>query len=129
MFFFQYWRCVNGAGVQFTCQPNTVFNVKLNVCDWPENANRNDCSWFGDTTRRLWVKQWKLFIISIHTLIFVFFRNLAHECSSSENCKLKSVFYEIIYQNRFTKKSYFCKFCLYVYIYSAYMYAYTNTVL
>ncbi|XP_060805956.1 endochitinase isoform X2 [Amyelois transitella] len=38
-----YWRCVNGEGVQFTCQPGTVFNVKLNVCDWPENAKRLDC--------------------------------------------------------------------------------------
>ncbi|XP_073959620.1 chitinase 5 [Choristoneura fumiferana] len=39
----KYWRCVNGEGVQFTCQPGTVFNVKLNVCDWPDSANREDC--------------------------------------------------------------------------------------
>nr|WPY04218.1 chitinase type 5 [Clostera anastomosis] len=39
----KYWRCVNGEGVQFICQPGTVFNVKLNVCDWPANANREDC--------------------------------------------------------------------------------------
>ncbi|XP_053615644.1 endochitinase isoform X1 [Plodia interpunctella] len=39
----KYWRCVNGEGVQFTCQPGTVFNEKLNVCDWPENAKRLDC--------------------------------------------------------------------------------------
>nr|ABB97081.2 chitinase [Ostrinia furnacalis]3W4R_A Chain A, Chitinase [Ostrinia furnacalis] len=39
----KYWRCVNGEGMQFKCQPGTVFNVKLNVCDWPENADRHDC--------------------------------------------------------------------------------------
>ncbi|NP_001037480.1 chitinase isoform 2 precursor [Bombyx mori] len=36
----KYWRCVNGEGVQFSCQPGTIFNVKLNVCDWPENTDR-----------------------------------------------------------------------------------------
>ncbi|XP_039760154.1 endochitinase [Pararge aegeria] len=39
----KYWRCVNGEGMQFKCQPGTVFNTKLNVCDWPDNANRNEC--------------------------------------------------------------------------------------
>ncbi|XP_046972016.1 endochitinase [Vanessa cardui] len=39
----KYWRCVNGEGVQFTCQPGTVFNTKLNVCDWPDSANRAEC--------------------------------------------------------------------------------------
>lgn len=39
----QYWRCVNGEGMQFKCQPGTVFNTKLNVCDWPDNADRHDC--------------------------------------------------------------------------------------
>ncbi|CAG9793268.1 unnamed protein product [Diatraea saccharalis] len=39
----KYWRCVNGEAMQFKCQPGTVFNVKLNVCDWPDNAKRNDC--------------------------------------------------------------------------------------
>ena len=38
-----YWRCVNGEGVRFSCQTGTVFNVKLNVCDWPNNADRDDC--------------------------------------------------------------------------------------
>lgn len=40
---YQYWRCVNGEGVQFTCQSGTVFNTQLNVCDWPDNANRAEC--------------------------------------------------------------------------------------
>ncbi|XP_059051956.1 endochitinase [Achroia grisella] len=40
----KYWRCVNGEPVQFTCLPGTVFNSKLNVCDWPDNAKRLDCS-------------------------------------------------------------------------------------
>ncbi|XP_034836040.1 endochitinase [Maniola hyperantus] len=40
----KYWRCVNGEGLEFKCQPGTVFNIQLNVCDWPENANRADCS-------------------------------------------------------------------------------------
>ncbi|XP_037962441.1 endochitinase [Plutella xylostella] len=39
----KYWRCVNGEPVQFSCQPGTVFNVQLNVCDWPDSANRSDC--------------------------------------------------------------------------------------
>lgn len=39
----QYWRCVNGEAMQFKCQPGTVFNEKLNVCDWPDNAKRDDC--------------------------------------------------------------------------------------
>nr|ASM94206.1 chitinase 1 [Conogethes punctiferalis] len=39
----KYWRCVNSEPMQFKCQPGTVFNVKLNVCDWPNNANRHDC--------------------------------------------------------------------------------------
>ncbi|XP_032522573.2 endochitinase [Danaus plexippus] len=39
----KYWRCVNGQGVQFTCQPGTVFNFNLNVCDWPGNADRDEC--------------------------------------------------------------------------------------
>ncbi|XP_075984553.1 chitinase 5 [Anticarsia gemmatalis] len=39
----KYWRCVNGEGVQFTCMPGTVFNTKLNVCDWPANSDREEC--------------------------------------------------------------------------------------
>ncbi|CAH2054445.1 unnamed protein product, partial [Iphiclides podalirius] len=40
----KYWRCVNGEAVQFTCQPGTVFNTQLNVCDWPQSAKRLDCN-------------------------------------------------------------------------------------
>ncbi|VVC90090.1 unnamed protein product [Leptidea sinapis] len=39
----KYWRCVNGESVQFMCQPGTVFNTALNVCDWPNNVNRSEC--------------------------------------------------------------------------------------
>nr|AII78788.1 chitinase [Cnaphalocrocis medinalis] len=39
----KYWRCVNGEGMEFKCQPGTVFNTRLNVCDWPANADRHDC--------------------------------------------------------------------------------------
>ncbi|XP_068619839.1 endochitinase [Battus philenor] len=40
----KYWRCVNGEPIQFTCQPGTVFNTQLNVCDWPQSAKRLDCN-------------------------------------------------------------------------------------
>ncbi|CAK1545579.1 unnamed protein product [Leptosia nina] len=39
----KYWRCVNGEGMQFTCQSGTVFNTMLNVCDWPDNVDRPEC--------------------------------------------------------------------------------------
>ncbi|CAG4959815.1 unnamed protein product [Colias eurytheme] len=39
----KYWRCVNGERMQFTCQSGTVFNTALNVCDWPDNVDRNEC--------------------------------------------------------------------------------------
>ncbi|KAG6456146.1 endochitinase isoform X2 [Manduca sexta] len=39
----KYWRCVNGEAMQFSCQHGTVFNVELNVCDWPSNATRREC--------------------------------------------------------------------------------------
>ncbi|XP_072933371.1 endochitinase [Epargyreus clarus] len=39
----KYWRCVNGEAMEFTCQHGTVFNTKLNVCDWPDNADRDEC--------------------------------------------------------------------------------------
>ncbi|XP_026332349.1 endochitinase isoform X2 [Hyposmocoma kahamanoa] len=39
----KYWRCVNGEGVQFTCQHGLVFNSKLNVCDWRDNVDRPEC--------------------------------------------------------------------------------------
>ncbi|XP_047511541.1 endochitinase [Pieris napi] len=39
----KYWRCVNGEGMQFTCQSGTVFNTALNVCDWPDNVDRSEC--------------------------------------------------------------------------------------
>ncbi|KOB78230.1 Chitinase, partial [Operophtera brumata] len=39
----KYWRCVNGEGQQFSCLKGTVFNMKLNVCDWPSNVDRPEC--------------------------------------------------------------------------------------
>uniref|UniRef100_A0AAG5CS29 chitinase n=1 Tax=Anopheles atroparvus TaxID=41427 RepID=A0AAG5CS29_ANOAO len=39
----RYYRCVHGQPVEFTCKPGTVFHTALNVCDWPENADRIEC--------------------------------------------------------------------------------------
>uniref|UniRef100_A0A182JS87 chitinase n=1 Tax=Anopheles christyi TaxID=43041 RepID=A0A182JS87_9DIPT len=39
----KYYRCVHGQPVQFVCKPGTVFHTALNVCDWPENADRPEC--------------------------------------------------------------------------------------
>jgi hypothetical protein len=39
----QYYRCVHGQPVEFSCKPGTVFNADQSICDWPENANRAEC--------------------------------------------------------------------------------------
>lgn len=43
LFGFQYYRCVHGEAIEFTCMPGTVFNIASSVCDWPDNAQREDC--------------------------------------------------------------------------------------
>lgn len=52
---FQYWRCVNGEGKQFSCLSGTVFNTKLNVCDWPNNVERPECRSWDTCAFRSWV--------------------------------------------------------------------------
>lgn len=39
----QYYRCDHGGPVLFWCMPGTIFNIEENICDWSENANRDDC--------------------------------------------------------------------------------------
>lgn len=39
----QYYRCVHGEAVEFTCMPGTVFNIATSNCDWPDNAQRVGC--------------------------------------------------------------------------------------
>lgn len=40
---FQYYRCVHGKPMQFSCKPGTVFHTVSNICNWPENADREKC--------------------------------------------------------------------------------------
>ncbi|XP_037028454.1 endochitinase [Bradysia coprophila] len=39
----KYYRCDHGEPVLFWCMPGTIFNIEKNICDWSENANREDC--------------------------------------------------------------------------------------
>nr|UDL18258.1 chitinase-like protein [Bemisia tabaci] len=39
----QYYQCVYGKPILFTCKPGTVWNQIMMICDWPENSNRADC--------------------------------------------------------------------------------------
>jgi chitinase len=39
----KYIRCVHGVHYIFDCKPGTVYHTETNVCDWPANADRDEC--------------------------------------------------------------------------------------
>lgn len=39
----KYYRCVHGKKMQFDCKPGTVYHTVTHVCDWPANADRDEC--------------------------------------------------------------------------------------
>ncbi|XP_012280096.1 endochitinase [Orussus abietinus] len=38
-----YYRCVYGKPLKFQCRDGTVYNTVKFICDWPENADREEC--------------------------------------------------------------------------------------
>ncbi|XP_015600584.1 endochitinase [Cephus cinctus] len=38
-----YYRCVYGKPLKFQCRDGTVYNTGKFICDWPENADREEC--------------------------------------------------------------------------------------
>lgn len=41
--YFQYYRCAHGQKMQFDCKPGTVYHTISHICDWPVNADRDEC--------------------------------------------------------------------------------------
>ena len=39
----KYYRCNHGEKVEFECKDSLVFQLETNVCDWPNNADRERC--------------------------------------------------------------------------------------
>ncbi|CAO1425640.1 unnamed protein product [Diamesa serratosioi] len=39
----KYYRCNHGEKVEFECKDSLVFQMETNVCDWPNNADRERC--------------------------------------------------------------------------------------
>ena len=39
----KYWRCVHGEAIEFQCKPGTAYHTETYVCDWIENADREEC--------------------------------------------------------------------------------------
>ncbi|CAB3386492.1 Hypothetical predicted protein [Cloeon dipterum] len=40
----KYYRCVHGKPVEFACKSGLAWNSNLQICDWPENAQRAECA-------------------------------------------------------------------------------------
>ncbi|XP_066589661.1 endochitinase [Prorops nasuta] len=38
-----YYRCVYGKPLKYKCRDGLVYNTKTSVCDWPQNADREEC--------------------------------------------------------------------------------------
>lgn len=39
----QYYHCVHDKPVMFHCKDKTVFETNLQICVWPEQADREEC--------------------------------------------------------------------------------------
>lgn len=42
-FSLQYYECVHGIPVKFKCPNKLIWNGRDNTCDWPQNADREEC--------------------------------------------------------------------------------------
>nr|XP_033196497.1 uncharacterized protein LOC117160127 isoform X7 [Bombus vancouverensis nearcticus]XP_033196498.1 uncharacterized protein LOC117160127 isoform X7 [Bombus vancouverensis nearcticus]XP_033196499.1 uncharacterized protein LOC117160127 isoform X7 [Bombus vancouverensis nearcticus] len=38
-----YYECVHGIPLKFTCPNKLIWNGRNNICDWPQNADREEC--------------------------------------------------------------------------------------